>query len=217
MRKAALITTGLLFVAATAVTQADGGQTYTVTITNVTRGQVITPPVLVSHRAGFELFTPGQPARPELVKLAEDGVTDDLRAFLSAQSGTYDVIASSSGIPPGASQTLTIRTRLGFSHLTAVGMLATTNDGFFAIQGIRVPLFGVLEVNAHAYDAGSEANNESCAFIPGPPCGSRGVRDPGGAEGYVHIHAGIHGGADLVPATHDWRNPVAEIRIERIH
>ena len=33
-----------------------------------------------------------------------------------------------------------------------------------------------IEVNA--YDAGTEMNNERAAFIPGPPFGRMGVRDP---------------------------------------
>ena len=37
----------------------------------------------------------------------------------------------------------------------------------------------------------------------------------GGEEGYVHIHAGIHGIGDLDASVRDWRNPVAEITIVR--
>jgi hypothetical protein len=54
------------------------GQVYEVTITNITRSQVITPPVLVSHNKYFNLFTTGASASDELTALAEDGVTDPL-------------------------------------------------------------------------------------------------------------------------------------------
>lgn len=62
---------------------------------------------------------------------------------------------------------------------------------------------------------------ELCASIPGPfftECGGPGggavvVR---GEEGYVHIHAGIHGIGDMNAAMRDWRNPVAMITIRRI-
>ena len=37
----------------------------------------------------------------------------------------------------------------------------------------------------------------------------------GGEQGYVHIHAGIHGIGNLVAADRDWRNPVAHISIRR--
>ena len=73
-----------------------------------------------------------------------------------------------------------------------------------------------VQYQTNAYDAGSEANNEICAFIPGPSCGIFFVRDPEGAEGYVHIHAGIHGIGDLSPAQFDWRNPGAKITIRRL-
>lgn len=38
----------------------------------------------------------------------------------------------------------------------------------------------------------------------------------GGEEGYVHIHAGIHGIGDFMASDRDWRNPVAEITVERL-
>lgn len=57
---------------------------------------------------------------------------------------------------------------------------------------------------------------ELCDHIPGPPCGKAFVRNTGGAEGYVHVHSGIHGIGDLVPEQFDWRNPVAEVVISPI-
>ncbi len=106
-----------------------------------------------------------------------------------------------------------------FKLITVAGMLATTNDGFWAVRGVEAPkkIGETKTIEAVAYDAGSEKNNELCGFIPGPPCERPGVRDPVGSEGYVHIHAGIHGIGDLAPATFDWRNPVAEITVRRIH
>jgi hypothetical protein len=88
---------------------------------------------------------------------------------------------------------------------------------FFAARKVRIPLKGKVHVYANAYDAGSEANAELCEHIPGPPCGNGGVRNIEGAEGYVHIHAGIHGIGDLEPDKADWRNPVVEIRIRPIY
>ena len=49
------------------------GRQYAVTITNLTRGQVITPPVVIVHNEKFRLFVPGEPATPELAASAEDG------------------------------------------------------------------------------------------------------------------------------------------------
>ena len=46
------------------------GRTYEVTITNITRGQVFSPPVVISHKWGFRLFELGAPAADWLFPLA---------------------------------------------------------------------------------------------------------------------------------------------------
>jgi hypothetical protein len=66
-----------------------------------------------------------------------------------------------------------------------------------------------------AYDAGSEANTELCEHIPGPPCGNQ-ARMLTGAEGFVHVHRGIHGVGDLNEAAMDWNNPVVKVVIEKM-
>ncbi len=191
-------------------------QTYEITITNITRGQLITPPVVIAHHRNFELFSVGSPAIPELVELAEDGVTDPLAALLETLPEVNDFTVSTDPIPPGESITIEVNTQGNFNRITAVGMLATTNDAIFAVQGIRAPQTGYKTTVGYAYDAGSETNNESCDFIPGPPCENPFVRDTSGAEGFVHIHSGIHGSSDLDPAEHDWRNPVAKVKIQKV-
>ena len=95
-------------------------------------------------------------------------------------------------------------------------MLAQTNDAFYALNGSAGPRRGAVTYYSVAWDSGSEANDEECQFVPGPPCINFFVHDPAPAEGFVHIHSGIHGGGDLVPAIHDWRNPVAKITIRRL-
>jgi hypothetical protein len=73
-------------------------------------------------------------------------------------------------------------------------------------------------VSAPAYDAGSEGNNEDCGFVPGPACpaASGNMRDVAGAEGFAHVHNGVHGIVDLEPSAHEWRNPVAHVTVKRI-
>jgi len=92
---------------------------------------------------------------------------------------------------------------------------------FFALNGAEGPRGdATLTLYSPAYDAGGERNDELCASIPGPffaECGGPGGgAKVGGGEGYVHIHAGIHGIGDLIPAMRDWRNPVAQITIRRV-
>ena len=73
---------------------------------------------------------------------------------------------------------------------------------------------------ATAYDAGGELNDELCASIPGPPyveCdGPGGGGDAGGGEGYVHVHAGMHGTGDMTASERDWRNPVAKVSVRQV-
>ena len=61
---------------------------------------------------------------------------------------------------------------------------------------------------------GTEANNELCANIPGPACDMEsGNLEDGPGEGFIHVHRGFHGVAELSEANYDWRNPVAEVFI----
>lgn len=190
-----------------------GGRLYAVTITNLTRGQVITPPVVIVHDEQYRLFVPGDAAIPELAALAEDGDTAPLLGLLSADPSVLEAAAGSGPIPPGSSATVEVTVRGNYRFITAAGMLATSNDAFFAVRGERVSGSGERMIGAAAYDAGSEENLESCRDIPGPPCDNPHVRNTAGAEGFVHVHAGIHGTGDLPPDRFDWRNPVAEIMI----
>jgi hypothetical protein len=218
MRKLTITMTTILALAATIlVNGADSAyadQLYHITITNVTRGQVITPPVVISHNKDFSLFTPGQPASDQLTVLAEDGVTDSLVNLLSTDPNVYDYAVSGAGLMPGESVTLDLWVKDGFRKLSAAGMLASSNDAFFAIDGIHIfPKVKNRMESANAYDAGTEANNESCDYIPGPPCDSHFVRATEGAEGFVSVHSGIFGIGDLEPSQFDWNNPVAEVMI----
>jgi len=209
-----LVLGGLLVLSAIHATAGDS--VYRVTVTNLTRGQIMSPPVVAAHQGGFELFTPGEPAGPELAATAEDADSAGLVALLGTEPAVRSVAVGGGGILPGESASIEVGLSGNARHISLVSMLVTTNDTFAAVRGIRVDPSRAVAVTAVAYDAGSEENNEDCAFIPGPPCGNPFQRATEGAEGYVHIHAGVHGGADLVPADHDWRNPVARVVIERI-
>ena len=199
------------------------GTTFMVTVTNLTRGQLISPALVATHTKDFQLFTLGSPASTELAAVAEDADNSGLEAMLRDDHHVGDVqtiVFPGTGgpLPPGKSASVEINAPLGMLYLSVVGMLIHSNDAFFALNGVRL-LFGRSGEQTEfspAYDSGSEANNEDCAFIPGPICGSGGVRTAT-AEGFVHIHADVHGIGDgdrvLVPAAHDWRNPVVKITI----
>ncbi|GAO37287.1 hypothetical protein SCT_2706 [Sulfuricella sp. T08] len=203
--------------ASTATYADEGGMRhYAVTITNITRGQILAPAAVIAHNDNYKLFNLGGAASPELAMLAEEGSAAALVSMASSMPSVSRTSVGSGIIMPGASQTIEIEASGRFPEISVAAMLVSTNDGFMAVRGVIAPRRGEVIVGAEAYDAGSEANSESCAFIPGPPCGSH-VHDSSPAEGYVHIHAGIHGIGGLTPAMHDWRGAVAQIEIKRIN
>ena len=210
-RIAASVTT-LSSVLASGIVQADS---FTVTITNATASQVITPPVLVTHNDQVALFNLGQPAPDYLVPLAEGGDTsafsgaDDLQEISS-------VVLADGPILPGHSTTFNIETDSNHPLLTVAAMLATSNDAFIALNGQTLDFAASSQrYHANVYDAGSEFNSEDCQFIPGPPCGNPSMKDTGKAEGFVHVHSGLHGTGDLQPSIYSWNNPGAVITVTR--
>ena len=211
--------------------------TYEVTITDLTRGQPFTPPVVATHRAATSIFTVGQPASFALKEIAENGNLDPMLAQLGADKQVDDVAAAAAplvpaGLPGSAtfrdSVTLTVTASEGAKFLSFASMLICTNDGFTGVDSLRLPKnVGDAEVVRSAgYDAGTERNTEDFADIV-PPCQGlvgvtsgepgTGTSNPALAEGgVIHHHPGIAGGADLVPAIHGWTDPVARITVERV-
>jgi len=191
----------------------------TVTITNITRDQVFSPPLVVTHDKRVSLFSLGDPASEELAALAEDGMTGPLHDLLDGATGVLDMAMFDGMILPGDSASVEIDISHRQSLVSLAGMLVSTNDAFFSLNSTSVQVWGFRPFRkiaaARAYDAGSEANTESCEHIPGPPCGNPGVRVTDGAEGFITVHSGIHGIGDLEASMKDWNNPVALITIER--
>lgn len=212
-----LATLALFALAPTALAQGNGpaNGSYYVHVTNVTRGQILSPPIVVSHSDDVALWDVGTPASPELAAVAEDADGAGLLSLAGSSPLVTDVAVGPGPLPPGETVILEVAAAKPFDKITVVGMLVVTNDAFYGVNSADLPFRRMKETHhAVAYDAGSEANNESCDFIPGPPCGNAGVRATDGAEGFVHVHAGIHGVGDLDPAAHDWRNPVARVQIQ---
>ena len=202
---------------------ASSAMEYEVTVTNLTRGQQFTPILVASHKAGVRLFDLGSPATPELATLAEEGNVAPLTALLLGNPDVREVVHSVGLLNPGQSVTQRVSTRGSFDNVSVAAMLIPTNDAFFAVNDAEGPNGRhTITVFSPAYDSGSERNDELCASIPGPSfteCGGPGGggAPSGGEEGYVHIHAGIHGIGDLSAATRDWRNPVSRITIRRVN
>lgn len=196
----------------------DGGRghRYEVTIQNLTAGQILSPVLVAVHDGDVAMFHLGEPSSPELALLAEEGDNSHLMVALAGEHGVADVEGGADVLMPGHREQLLLDGGRHASYLSLAAMLVTTNDAFAGADSIPLPKGKDTVVHdLYAYDAGSEFNSESCAFVPGPPCGSGGSHDSRPAEGFVHVHSGIHGVGDLQPAQHDWRGPVARVSIRR--
>lgn len=202
------------FAAATIVAGNASAQTYEIRITNLTSGQIMSPAVIATHSNKVRMFKAGKQASAAMAALAEDADASGVTAALDAAGAEVtDWVMASGPLLPGATQSLEITVADG-DRLSLVSMLVTTNDAFAGLDSYDLSnLDGRHSFTIPAYDAGSEANNEGCDYIPGPPCGNGGVRARKGHEGFVHIHPGIRGDGDLSKMTLDWRNPVMRIEL----
>lgn len=195
----------------------DNHSQYKVTITNLTRAQVFTPVLVVSHRRGVHPFEVGEPASDELAAVAEGGDIMPLQKVLSDNKRVIDTDDSGGLLEPGQSVTVFVAARENARRISLVSMLIPTNDSFIGLSDVAAPRGHNKKTYwVPAYDAGSEPNDELCINMPGPVCGGEGGSPGAGGEGYVHISSGIHGIGDLAPATYDWRNPVAKVTVQRV-
>jgi len=211
-----------------------GGKTYKITITNLTAGQPLTPPILVTHTGRTGIFEVGEAASEGIRQIAENGNGAPLLQALGEDTQVHDVVAGAAPLVPAnnpgatgfeSSATFTITSHGRARFLSYASMLICTNDGFTGLDSVRLPNHKVT-VYAAAYDARTEMNTEDFADIV-PPCQALiGVSsdDPGtgmsnpllAEDGIVIPHAGINGGIDLFPEVHGWGDPVAKIEIERV-
>ena len=211
-----------------------GSKTYRVTITNLTAGQPLTPPILAIHKSSTGIFEVGQWASEDIQQIAENGNGAPLLQSLSEDTGVHEVVAGSAplvpannpgGTPFGYSETFYVTAQGSAKYLSFVSMLICTNDGFTGLNAISLPK-DKTTVYTSAYDARTEMNTEDLADIV-PPCQGligvssddtgTGMSNPLLAEaGVVIPHAGINGGDDLIPHVHNWADPVTKIEIERV-
>jgi len=216
-----------------------GERMYRVTVTNATRGQPVAPSVIATHTNAFRLFELGPV--PEagysgydyyfaLATLAETGFPVFFKDEVAASDGVWEAVALPTDrtppvLLPKESNSVTIGAGRDAKYLSAAAMLGATNDAFYAVRGVPLPrgMHDSVHVYAHAYDAGSEDNAESAATVGAlgatddDPMTGVGINE--GGEGFIHVHAGIHGvggPGGLDPAMYDWRDPVVELTIERV-
>ncbi len=215
-------------VAKITITRIDGAAVYEVEIENESDGQPFTPPVVVTHRRAFDLFTVGHEAGAAVRGLAENGDVPGLVAAIEGRRGVSGVFAAAGPVLPDEETTLTVYAQPGARRITLASMLICTNDGFTGLDGERLPrrIGESVEYEANGYDAGTEINTEDFGDLV-PPCGpltgvdsmgaGTGMSNPALAEdGVIAHHAGVTGAADLLPDLHGWDDPVMEVTITRV-
>ena len=211
-----------------------GSKTYKVTITNISAGQPLTPPILVTHSDDADIYEVGEYASAAVQAIAENGNGAPLMEALSSSPDVHEVVAGSAPLVPAnnpggtgfmAKDMFYISTKGDANLLSFISMLICTNDGFTALDSVKLPKKSMTFYTA-GYDARTEMNTEDFADMV-PPCQGligvssddpgTGMSDPYLAEmGVIIPHPGIIGGNDLVEGVHGWTDPVAKIEIERV-
>ena len=229
-RWATMKTVKLALVAALAMTvsytaNANPTRSYEICVTNLTVGQPLTPMLAVAHGGHFNLFELGGTASLGLELLAETGDPSLLQQEVTGDHrvGATGVLLTDNGpgvppvVLPGHESCFALEVPSGRKWMSFAMMLAATNDGFTGATRAKVANLrrgSSVELLTNAYDAGTEANDETAETVAALGGGSEqgGV----GGEGFIFPHAGIQGIGDLIPAVHGWNNPVAKIVITRI-
>ena len=199
---------------------------FDVTVANLTNAQPLSPIAVIAHQSGYAIFSIGSAASMGLEEMAEGG---DNTALLAAADADMMVASSASGaaaIGPAGSETVTIdvlESGLPDLEISIATMLVNTNDAFTSLNTVvgNMAVGDVLTFYAVAYDAGTEADTEMAADIPGPAGGGTGfdmARDDQADR--VAMHSGIVSQDDGLATSdlteqHRFDNPVAHIRIAR--
>jgi hypothetical protein len=233
----AAVAAAAVALAAAPAADAKRAETFEVTFTDLTSGQPLTPAVAATHRGKNEVFRVGREASFGLKEIAENGNNAPMLTRLGSDNDVSDVVEAPGGplVPAGSpgdamfdqSTTFSIHATRGARFLSLAAMLICTNDGFTGVNALKLPskVGASVTVETAGYDAGTELNTEDFADIV-PPCqgligvssgeAGTGSSNPALAEGgVISHHAGILGGADLVPAVHGWdvNAPVARITV----
>ena len=180
--------------------------------------------MLATHKSSVSIFDLGSPASAGLVEVAENGYGNPLADSLSTLPQAFEAVVETQPIPPPTYPyhpvTFNISSRGHFGRFSMVSTLVNPKDAFLGIDTVMLPRRrgSSLTYHAVAYNAGSENNNQECAYVPGPACpeGSGNARDESGVEGFVYIHNRVHQIGDLSPTNNDWHNPVAKAVMTRL-
>lgn len=199
--------------------------TYRVSLTNITHNQPISPPAVILHTGGYTAWRLGEAVSEAMEQLAEAGDPNDLVSEASANPNVLGFTAGSGVIVPGAEDNFDISVESStLTRVSIATMLVNTNDAF---SGIDDQPLGALAVGSSitftvpAYDAGTEANSEDAASVPGPAAGGEGFNALRNDVDWVRVHPGVISSEDgltgsALDGSHRFDNPVIKLTITRI-
>ena len=152
-----------------AVASASHAADYEITLTNLTSGMYVTPPIVAAHPASASVFATGEPASEELRAVAEGGDTAALAALLESVGASIEVAEDLLG--PGESVTFTLSTADAPSNdrLSLAGMLLPTNDGFVGLDSLPLPASPPPDPIATGTDGSGDVAEAPPPLPPGGP------------------------------------------------
>jgi len=192
---------------------------YTVSVTNLTYAQPLSPLAVVLH-ANSKMWMVGESASIALENLAESG---DNSNFI-ADSNALAAVSGEGVVLPGDASTVEITTTdRAANYFTAATMLVNTNDAFSGLTGIDISTLAVNDEkswNLSVYDAGTEANTEAAGTIPGPADGGTGFDTTRDDVDFVGYHSGVVSQDDglsssVLTQAHRFDNPAVKLTITR--
>lgn len=221
-----------------------GVHTYTVTITNISKGQPLSPPLIATNYGQGQFFKPGGTANWGVQQIAENGnntplyesaVQDMKDGFVTdVQRATAPLVPKGSPADAMFDQTVTLTIKAkSTDRINLISMIGCSNDGFIGANAARLPRAKGRSVNlvVNDYDAGTEENTEDFMDLGAACQGAIGVKSQFGATGTsmtdwqlaeggtIHRHEGVQGTSDdgLLEDVHGWQpRKLAKVTIKRI-
>lgn len=184
--------------------------TYRITVTGLSEGQPLTPPLIAIHNSNASVFDVGDTATAGFELLAEEGMTGDLQNELIQTEGVW--IVHIGGDAPGFEHQTTITAEPG-QLLSIASMFARTNDNFIGVSNYVLPERGFNDViDSQAYDAGTEMNTGLVEHIPF--YGNAGGPDENGTITVIDSYT-VLDDPDAGQLNYTWP-PAASIQIEAL-
>ncbi len=166
-------------------------RSFSIELKNTTHGQPLSPPAMLIHEMGTSFWSIGDTASSGLEMLAESGSPAD---FISENTSLAE-LSGTEVLMPGQSASFDLDVMESSSlSFTLATMLVNTNDAFAGVTDWSIAELAMGDsktVLAPIYDAGTEANSETAASVPGPAAGGEGFNAARSDVDFVARHPGV--------------------------